>query len=100
MEHINNEEIPSTPATPGTPGVPLFGGFKSERSGNGSNKYKKSLLKNCKCFRSPPPHVLLAKKQFEGTGVQPVKAEEEQKDMLLWSSTKRRCPRDRRRQPN
>ncbi|CAI8611804.1 unnamed protein product [Vicia faba] len=49
MEHINNEEIPSAPATPGTPGVPLFGGFKSERNGHGSNKKKKSLL-NCQCF--------------------------------------------------
>jgi hypothetical protein len=83
MEHINNEEIPSAPATPGTPGVPLFGGFKSERSGNGSNKYKKSLLKNCKCFgvqewtledgalptvtcslMPPPPPVPLAKKVY------------------------------------
>ncbi|GAU27854.1 hypothetical protein TSUD_114340 [Trifolium subterraneum] len=89
MEHINNEEIPSAPATPGTPGAPLFGGFKSERSGNGSNKYKKSLLKNCKCFgvqewtledgalptvtcslMPPPPPVPLAKKigaEFIGT---------------------------------
>jgi len=62
MEHINNEEIPSTPATPGA---------------------KKSLLNNCKCFgiqewnledgalptvtcslMPPPPPVLLAKKVY------------------------------------
>ncbi|XP_061343274.1 aquaporin NIP6-1 [Gastrolobium bilobum] len=85
----NNEEIPSapsTPATPGTPGAPLFGGFRSERTGNGVAK-KKSLLKNCKCFSVeewtledgvlpsvscslPPPPVSLARKvgaEFIGT---------------------------------
>lgn len=76
---MDNEEIPSvpsTPATPGTPGAPLFGGFKSERHGNGRNN---SLLKSLKCFNVqewtledgalpkvscslPPPPVPLAKK--------------------------------------
>jgi aquaporin NIP len=80
---MDNEEIPSvpsTPATPGTPGAPLFGGFKSERTGNGSVVGRsKSLLKNLKCFSVeewtledgalpkvscslPPPPVPLAKK--------------------------------------
>ncbi|KAJ1428502.1 Major intrinsic protein [Sesbania bispinosa] len=84
----NNEEIPSAPATPGTPGAPLFGGFNSERTGNGiRNGRKKSLLKNCKCFSVeewtiedgalptvscslPPPPIPLARKvgaEFIGT---------------------------------
>lgn len=46
---MNSDDVasaPSTPATPGTPGAPLFGGFKTERNGDG----KRSLLKSCKCF--------------------------------------------------
>jgi len=37
---------------------------------------------------------------FEGAGVQSVQAEEEREDMLFWSSTKRRHPRNCRGQPN
>ncbi|XP_042483435.1 aquaporin NIP6-1-like [Macadamia integrifolia] len=75
---------PSTPATPGTPGAPLFGGLRSERSGN----RRKSLLNSCKyCFSVeawaleegklgpmgcslPPPPISLARKvgaEFIGT---------------------------------
>ncbi|KAJ4958381.1 hypothetical protein NE237_025492 [Protea cynaroides] len=83
---VDTEDVPSapsTPATPGTPGAPLFGGFRSERSGNG----RKSLLKSCKCFSVeswtleegnlssitcslPPPPISLARKvgaEFIGT---------------------------------
>ena len=34
------------------------------------------------------------KKQFKCADVQSVQAEEERKDLLLWFSTKSRCPRD------
>jgi len=40
------------------------------------------------------------KEGFEVAGVQSVEVEEEREDMLFWSSTKRRCPRDRSGQPN
>ncbi|KAF7814487.1 aquaporin NIP6-1 [Senna tora] len=86
---MDNEEIPSvpsTPATPGTPGAPLFGGFRSERTGN-NGVGRKSLLKSCKCFSVeewtledgalpkvscslPPPPIPLARKigaEFIGT---------------------------------
>ncbi|XP_043696371.1 aquaporin NIP6-1 [Telopea speciosissima] len=84
---VDTEDVPSapsTPVTPGTPGAPLFGGFRSERSGNGR---KSSLLNSCKCFSVeewaleegnlgpmacslPPPPVSLARKvgaEFIGT---------------------------------
>lgn len=77
MDHEEIPSVPSTPATPGTPGAPLFGGFRSEKTGNGIGKM--SLLKNCKCFSVeewtledgalpkvscslPPPPVPLARK--------------------------------------
>jgi len=40
------------------------------------------------------------KEGFEVVGVQSVEVEEEQEDMLFWSSTKRRCSRDRSGQPD
>ncbi|XP_042492044.1 aquaporin NIP6-1 [Macadamia integrifolia] len=84
---VDTEDVPSapsTPVTPGTPGAPLFGGFRSERHGNGR---KSSLLNSCKCFSVeawaleegnlgpmacslPPPPVSLARKvgaEFIGT---------------------------------
>ena len=77
MDSEDVASAPSTPMTPGTPGAPLFGGFKSERSGN----RRPSLLKSCKCFSveawameegtlpsvfcSLPPPVSLARKVRE-----------------------------------
>ncbi|KAJ4951932.1 hypothetical protein NE237_028764 [Protea cynaroides] len=84
---VDTEDVPSapsTPVTPGTPRAPLFGGFRSDRSGNGR---KPSLLNSCKCFSVeawtleegnlgpmacslPPPPVSLARKvgaEFIGT---------------------------------
>jgi len=40
------------------------------------------------------------KEGFEIADVQSVEVEEEREDMLFWSSTKRRCPRDRSGQPD
>jgi len=40
------------------------------------------------------------KKGFEVANVQSVEVEDERKDMLFWSSTKRRFPRDRSGQPD
>jgi len=34
------------------------------------------------------------KEGFKGVGVKSVEVEEEGEDMLFWSSTKRKCPRD------
>jgi len=40
------------------------------------------------------------KKRFEGAGVQSFQVEEKREDMLFWFSTKSRCPRVCRGQPN